>query len=249
MSHQDRHARGVRTNSHDLRTALQWLLTGVDGSGLRFRRDCSWTMTSLIQTALFWAWSDEATLGERFACAQRLSCHLQEKVPTSYQAFLKMLRRWTGDLVLLVQGALRERMEALSPEHWKIHGWIVFGVDGSKIDVPRTHSNQQAYAPARAGKRHRRRRYNPAATKKTLQPQLWLTTLFHVGLHLPWNWRIGPADSSERAHALEMPPSVPDGSLLTGDAGFVGYDFARQVLAKIIHSDPPPGLGDLQWFI
>ena len=40
------------------------------------------------------------------------------------------------------------------------------------------------------------------------------------------------ADSSERHHALEMLDSLPDQSLLTADAGFVGYDFARTVLAS-----------------
>ncbi|MBL4883436.1 MAG: transposase [Planctomycetaceae bacterium] len=54
--------------------------------------------------------------------------------------------------------------------------------------------------------------------------------MFHAGLNLPWDWRIGPCDSSERQHALEMLESLPENSLLTGDAGFVGYDFARSVL-------------------
>jgi len=238
MSHQDFHARGVRLNSADLQAALQWLFEGVDWSSIRFRAECLWTAKWLAWAAILWAWSGETTLMERFACAQRLICHLQKedrKASTSYQAFLKILRRWTNLLVQTIQVSLRNRMVTLSPEHWKIHGWIVFGVDGTKVDVPRTHSNQQAYAPgrksARAGKRNRRiKPHDPAATKKTMQPQLWLTTLFHVGVHLPWDWRIGPADSSERAHALEMVPALPEGSLLTGDAGFVGYDFARSVL-------------------
>lgn len=238
MSHQDFHARGARLNSADLQAALQWLFAGGDWSSIRFRRECTWTAKWLAWAAILWAWSGETTLMERFTCAQRLICHLRKedcKASTSYQAFLKILRRWTSLLVQTLQVSLRSRMATLSPEYWKIQGWIVFGVDGTKVDVPRTHSNQQAYAPgrksARAGKRNRRRKpHDPAATKKTMQPQLWLTTLFHVGLHLPWDWRIGPADSSERAHALEMVPTLPSDALLTGDAGFVGYDFARNVL-------------------
>lgn len=131
---------------------------------------------------------------ERFACAQRLICHLPKedrKASTSYQAFLKILRRWASLLVQTLQVSLRNWMATLSPEHWKIHGWIVFGVGGTKVDVPQIHSNQQAYArrrkSARAGKQNRRLKpHDPAAPKKTMQPQLWLATLFHVGLHLPW---------------------------------------------------------------
>jgi hypothetical protein len=52
-----------------------------------------------------------------------------------------------------------------------------------------------------------------------------------VGSGLPWDWRTGPSDSSERGHFQEMLGSVPAGSLLTADAGFVGYDLWKTVLA------------------
>lgn len=156
---------------------------------------------------------------------------------TSYQAFLKVLRRWTEPLVLALQQNLRKRMESLDPQNWTRHGFVIFGTDGSKIDLPRTKSNQEAYASSRAGtkanKRNRRRKSrNRSATKKTQQPQLFLTTLFHVGLNLIWDWRIGPGDSSERGDALDMLASLPKNSLLTADAGFVGYDFSKTVLGS-----------------
>ena len=59
---------------------------------------------------------------------------------------------------------------------------------------------------------------------------MWLTTLWHVGTGLPWDWRNGPADSSERAHLLEMLNSLPALAMIVADAGFVGYDFARAIL-------------------
>jgi hypothetical protein len=236
MSHQDRHAQRVRLNSADLLKALQWLSRGTDWSAIRMRKEASQTPQWLAWTAILWAWSNESALGERLTCAQRLIQHLQTPSPgksTSYQAFLKVLVRWTDALVLAWQIALRKRMETLLPEQWRRHGFVVFGVDGSKVELPRTKSNQQAYAHSRQGsKRHRRKKpQDRAATKKTEQPQLFLTTMFHVGLHLPWDWRIGPADSSERRHALEMLDRLPAGSLLAADPGFVGYDFARTVLA------------------
>jgi len=104
----------------------------------------------LAWTAILWAWSNESTLGERFACAQRLIQHLQAasaKKSTSSQAFLKVLTRWTGPLVLALQVSLRKRMETLSPDDWRRHGFVVFGVDGSQVELPRTKSNQQAEQP------------------------------------------------------------------------------------------------------
>ena len=60
---------------------------------------------------------------------------------------------------------------------------------------------------------------------------MWLTVLLHIATGLPWDWRTGPSDSSERGHALDMLSGLPAGSLLTADAGLVGYDFVRTVLA------------------
>jgi hypothetical protein len=61
---------------------------------------------------------------------------------------------------------------------------------------------------------------------------MWLTLFWHVGSGLPWAWRTGPSDSSERAHLEDMLGELPENSLITADAGFVGYDFWKTVLEK-----------------
>ena len=138
-------------------------------------------------------------------------------------------------MVTVLQQALRQRMQEMTAQ-WTLHGLVVFGMDGSRIDLPRTKSHEQASAPSRTPSRRtktaRGKRRAPSRQKHASHPQLWLTTLFHVSLHLPWNWRIGPADSSERSHVLDMLETLPDASLLLGDAGFVGYDFAQTVLTS-----------------
>ncbi|MBX3436379.1 MAG: IS4 family transposase, partial [Planctomycetaceae bacterium] len=237
MSHQDRHAGSVRVNSVCLREALQWLMRGVNWSGVVLRDDCTWTPRWLAAGALLWAWSNEDTLAERFACSRRLIGHQRAdsiEPAGSYQAFLKLLQRWTNRLLAVLQQALRQRMQEFSGA-WRLHGFVVFGVDGSRIDLPRTRSHEAAYAPSRSRspktRRARRRPRSAAGEKKARQAQLWLTTMYHVALHLPWDWRIGPSDSSERAHAREMLDTLPADALLTADAGFVGYDFAQAVLA------------------
>jgi hypothetical protein len=68
--------------------------------------------------------------------------------------------------------------------------------------------------------------------KKTNSPQMWLTLLWHVTTGLPWAWRTGPSDSSERAHLQEMLPELPENTLLTADAGFVGYDTWKEILGS-----------------
>jgi hypothetical protein len=64
---------------------------------------------------------------------------------------------------------------------------------------------------------------------------LWLTVLWHAATGLPWNWRLGPCDSSERSHLLEMLPSLPKEALITADAGFVGFDFLQLIVASGRH--------------
>lgn len=117
-----------------------------------------------------------------------------------------------------------------------MHGRVVFGVDGSRVELPRTRSNESAYAPPlvrKKRKRTRRSRQSAAArAKKAHSPQLWLTTLWHAATGLPWDWRIGPCDSSERGHLLEMLAGLPREALVTGDAGFVGYEFLRGIVAS-----------------
>src|SRR5208337_3395925 len=56
-----------------------------------------------------------------------------------------------------------------------------------------------------------------------------LTLMFHLGTRLPWDWRLGPSDSSERAHLLEMLLALPPLSLIAADAGFVGYEYLSAI--------------------
>src|SRR5690606_34564391 len=104
-----------RLNLVCLRQCVRWLLAGSDWRSIPFRADCSWTPKSLVTAALLWAWSSELTLGERFRSVRRIILHLlpeQHQLATSYQAFTKILRRWTSRLAPLLQGVLQQRMQA-----------------------------------------------------------------------------------------------------------------------------------------
>jgi hypothetical protein len=125
-----------------------------------------------------------------------------------------------------------------------VEGWLVFAVDGSRMDVPRTRKNEERYSAKsklsrNAQKRRRvaKRRYSAmkARERKANVPRIWPTMMWHVGSGLPWDWRTGPSDSSEREHFQEMLGSAPVGALLTADAGFVGYDLCKTVLAAVRH--------------
>jgi hypothetical protein len=142
----------------------------------------------------------------------------------SYQAFVKLLRRHSALLLFALVEALQRRMREGLARSYRVAGYLVFGVDGTRIDVPRSLANEQAFGAARCRTRRRGRRRR-SDQKKAAAPRIWLTMLWHVGAGLPWSWTSGPTGSSERTHVREMLGWLPERSLLTADAGFVGYEF------------------------
>jgi hypothetical protein len=231
MSHQDFEFVVERCNADCLRRALRWLLSGVCWSSIRFRNDCTWTPASLASAALLWAWADETTLVERFDSVRSIVRLLFPKQPEpaeTYQAFVKMLRRWTDAFVPLLRGALRRRIRGTLADWWEVGGFVMFGVDGTRVELPRTRSHERIYSATRP--RARRKSSKGRHFKKANSPQMWLTTMWHAGTGLPWDWRSGPSDSSERGHLLEMLPELPPGALVAADAGFVGYEYLRSVV-------------------
>lgn len=248
MPHQDQPRVTAPAPHHqDLRAVLDWLTAEADFAGVRFRRSCTWSPRGLACTALLWAWSDEAALVDRFAAARKValvSLGLDELTAASYQAFTKLLRAWTAALVLALAVALRHRMRGELTERFAVAGFAAFGVDGSRLQLPRTASNEGRFSapPKRPSKSKPKSKSKSkskseddaaeaARRKKSDSPQLWLTTAFHLGTGLPWDWRLGPTGSSEREHLRQMLDALPAGALVVADAGFVGDETWEAVLA------------------
>jgi hypothetical protein len=111
---------------------------------------------------------------------------------------------------------LRAQMPTLAGRYWRPGGWCALAVDGSRVECPRTAANE--------------RELHCAGKNKTT-PQLFLTTIYHLGTGLPWAYQIGPGTDSERNHLRAMLDRLPPGCLLVADAGFVGYDLLDSIQA------------------
>ena len=232
MPHQD-HGRSTGACVPAVSEALKWLIAPRMFGSLSFRRDCRWTPASLVRGALVWAWSEEAALVDRFLTARETIARTdggQAEPAVSYQAFLKLLRRHSTLLLFAVVTALQRRLREGLSRSYRVAGYLVFGVDGTRIEVPRTAANQQALGVdlARTRRQGRRRRVD---RKKADAPSIWLTTLWHVGAGLPWAWQRGASTSSEREHLRQLLAWLPERSLVTADAGFTGYEFWQELLA------------------
>jgi hypothetical protein len=241
MSHQAQGSdSGSREHHQELRRALVWLTQGADFAGVQFRDDCRWSIRGLVMTAILWAWSGESTLGARFEQAKKIGRRMlsAKDVPTSsYQAFTKLLRKWTEPLLAALSRVFRGKMAAVFHSRWRLGEFVPFGVDGSRFSLPRTKSNEEYFSSStkkRKGtqkkKRSRSQQSANAREKKANNPQMWVTTLWHLGIGLPWSWRRGPSSSSERDHLSEMLGDLGDFmALIVADAGFYGYDLWSQI--------------------
>jgi hypothetical protein len=163
---------------------------------------------------------------------------------------MKMLVRWTAELVGCLMLAFHILMEREFPDEFRFAGFVILAGDGSKLRLARSRSNEARYSPASRGKKGKKRRKadrakkrprsaearaQRAKDKKADSPQMALTLLLQVLLRLPWDWRIGSSDTSEREHLREMIPGLPVDALIVADCGFVGYDFWSELLASGRH--------------
>ncbi len=248
MSHRDVGTSGLAGNARALQQALSLWLRSVVFASVAFRLDCQWTPLGLSATALLWGCSGAVCLTDRWQQALEAGrAILPGQVPAkmSYQAFVKMLRKWTSKLRELLLLAFRSQVERLFPQLFRLYGFAIFSGDGSRIDLPRTKSQEAVNSPAKyrnpPKKRKKKGQTRAKVAKKSRssaaararqgsKPMMWITTLWHVTTGLAWDWRLGPSDSSERAHLREMLASLPLLSLIICDAGFVGYDFFKSIM-------------------
>ena len=257
MSHQDRKSREqIVVNHQVLREVIAWLLPPALFVGMSVRKGSTWKPRMLAAAALFWVTSDRTTLTDRFQHTRKIIKRVfrgQAEPGKTYRGFMKMLDKWHAQLLLRVVLELRLRMGQELADQFQIAGFTVFAGDGSRVQTPRTQSNQQAYSVQRKPKRNTKKKSKrgksqsarkrktaqrgktkkqsaAAIEKKTSTTQIWLTLLWHVGTGLPWSWRSGASNSSERHQLLEMLGEMPENSLMTADAGFVGYEFWMALL-------------------
>ena len=206
MSHQDRTS-NIVVNHETIKQVVDWLLVPALFAGMKARSNASWKPRMLAVAALLWAASDLVNLKERFGQARGIVKKVfrwQLPPGVTYQGFVKMLRKWHLDLLLVIVPHVRVQMREVLPGQWTVAGYVVFAGDGSRMEVARTKSLQEAFSPKRKKKQKkrngkvRRQRAKTSAkrklekqqsaesiAKKANSPQIWLTLLWHVGSGLP----------------------------------------------------------------
>jgi hypothetical protein len=240
-----------KTNGHDLRRALDWIVTSDIFANVRLHGNVKWKPLALVCLAIFWVWSSQPGLVEaaKDAIATVAKLFGSDGVAVaSYQALTAALVRYTPQLLPPLWTRLQSLMRQSGQAGWRVGKWLVLAVDGSRVGVPRTQRNEARFNKPRKprGKkksrtkkrgRHAQRKRQKQRSKshydpQAVGPQVWLTLLWHVGLRLPWCWMLGPSYASERAHLETLLHQLrfPEFTLFCADAGFVGYEFWRSIL-------------------
>ena len=239
-----RQTRKHPNNKRQFKDAMNWLFNEKIFDGIAMHGNTGWLPVDLSVLALLWMWSAAPKLTDAFDDAAKQSKQIIGRVALStYQGLAGALETWTPSFMPRLQIRLHELMEGLGRQHFRCGLWLAIAIDGSRATTSRTVSNEQAFCAKNYGKgktaKYRkkktkglRRRKNKKAKVQPQAPQIWITLMWHVGLGLPWCWKLGPSNSSERAHVKEMLRSGHFGknTLFVGDAGFVGYDFWKQIM-------------------
>jgi hypothetical protein len=181
-----------------------------------------WLPRLLTCFAILMAWDSGPTLTDRFASSRLVIHEMFPSLPRvggTYQGFAKAIRRYGARLLLRVIAHLRAEMMRMD-SCWRVMGILAFAVDGSRVECPRTAANEAMLG---------------CAGRKKTGPQLALTTVYHVGTGCPWDYRVSPGTTSERADLRTMLAALPAESCLLADAGFCGYDLLQDILRRGQH--------------
>jgi hypothetical protein len=223
-----------------------WIPTQTIFSQMTLHGNTHWLPLSLVLMALLWTWSSSKHLVDAFDDARRHCDKIGiQSVPSTYQGMMGALCTWRIPLRTILCRRLQTLMQQIGGRFWRQKGWVLIAVDGSRSTAPRTQANEKALCAPNHGKgttaryrkkksKNMRRKNNEKNKPAAPAPQLWITLMWHAGLRLPWSWRLGPSNSSERAHAMDMTNNedFPRKTLICGDAGFVGYDFWKSILDR-----------------
>ena len=178
-----------------------------------------WTDRLLVVAAIVMSWCQASVVGDAFEAARDavVSMYRSRRRPgKSLTGFLSALRGRSFALLGIVVRTLRQAVVRVSGSYWRLGPWVFMGVDGSRVECPRTAANEKAFG---------------CGGKAKTTPQQWVTTIFHVASGLLWDWRRGRADAAERTHLRRMIGGLPHRTLLLADAGFTGFDLLRRLLS------------------
>jgi hypothetical protein len=242
---QQRQEQRAAKNDKLFRAIIEWFIPpGQLFQDSEFHGNVKWNADEVIAQALIWSWQAAKNVTDAFDHTREICDDLNlSRTIVTYTALMNALTRHREMFHNRMRDQFQRLAEDVGGERFRTGGWVLIGFDGSRVSAPRTQSNERAlcapnhgkgnkakYGPKKSkGMRRTRNKQNPPQPPK---PQAWITMMWHMGLRLPWSWRLGPSNSSERDHVKDIlrHEAFPEKTLFCGDAGFVGYELWSDTL-------------------
>ncbi len=191
--------------------------------GPQSRSPRRWTLDYVIYVSVLMVLDEAESLKDRFAHARQVVVALfpgRKRPGVTYQGYVAACRRLRRRHQQAIQRHLRAQHRSVAGPYWQRDGWVAFAADGTRVELPRTAANEQAFG---------------CAGRDKTGPQLQLTSLYHMGTGLPWAWQIGAGTESEQVHLRHLARWLPADSLLVADAGFTSFDLLRFLRDRRVH--------------
>jgi hypothetical protein len=196
-------------------------------------RALRWGRQPLLFVLLVMTWCAGDSLPERFETARAcyVALHQRRKRPgKTFAGFEKALGKLPMPVLRALAAAVRGRLARVFARRLWVDGFIPLGCDGSRLACPRSRELEQRLGLGSKPKRKKRKQQAAASAEgkpwraaQPRTPQLWVTAVLHLGLGVLWSWRLGGGGASEREHLRLLRGTLPRGTLLVADAGYVGY--------------------------
>jgi len=199
-------------------------------AGARRRKMPRWSTQPLLFVLLTLTWCYGDSLEERFEIARAyyVASHQRRRRPgKTVQGFRKALAKLDRPTIRAFADALRRQVAKKLAAVMELDGFVPLGCDGSRLECPRSAELEQRLRWA--GKKQKRKR--KGQQKKDTAPTIWLTALVLLRTGVPWAWRLGASKPSETAHLQQMLPTLPPKALVVGDALYMGYELASNIMA------------------
>lgn len=173
----------------------------------------TWTPQKVVWVSLIMYWIPGTGMCDRFQRARKIVKRLHPRwtIPVSFGGFIEAQERVWPQIQAELIGRLRP--DASWSDHWKICGWLLLAVDGSKFECPRTQQNEEKLSG-----------------KALKTPQIFQTTVLHIPTGLPWDFEVGPGLESERRQFDRLLPSLPEDAMVVADAGFISFALCQSLM-------------------
>jgi hypothetical protein len=184
------------------------------------RKSPRWDLHPLLYILLLATWCCGDSLPEKFEAARAfyaVGCPKRKRPGATFAGFEKAVAKLPMPVLRTLAAAIRGRIETLFEARLRVGGFVPLGCDGTRLECPRSEALEKGVG---------------TFGKDGSAPMLWNTSIVHLALGIPWCWRCGlGGKASERAHLIFMLKWLPKLALVVTDAGYVGYDVVRALVA------------------